>query len=95
MTSAITKIDVDLKEEYAPKFYALCEALGVKRPQHLFEESFHLFTRCIAEVQQGRRIASIQTDGGKIIASIDENDEIANVLLTRQMLEDISAKYAA
>lgn len=92
--SETIKIQIDLSAEYAPGFYELLEKSGTKQPQNLFEESIACLRRCVDEVAQGRKIASIPTENGRIIASLDENNVIVNVLYTQETLEAIAAKYA-
>lgn len=87
-------IQLELSDADGADILVLAEQLGLMKPQDVLYESIDFFRRIIAEVKLGRMIMSIPTENGRIVASVDEHNQIMTTLGSQSMLDSLAAKYA-
>lgn len=94
MTDTI-KILCEFSEGGAEDMKKLGRESGIPKPSDVILESLEMMSRVVAEITAGRRIASISTENDRIVASIDNENRIVNVLYSKKIMEERAAKYVA
>lgn len=72
---------------------ALGDCCGIIKPQDVLYESVNFFGRVVAEVKLGHKIMSIPTENGRIVASVNEHNQIMTVLCSDEILRTLATKY--
>lgn len=83
---------LELSKSGAAKFGRL-SAITNLSVTALVLEGTNLLEKCIGQLRLGRSIASLPYNGEIVVASVDSDGNVIEVLFSLQMLEAAKAKY--